>query len=462
MSRNLNKAIDQVINQVNNLTDKQLSTIDLDYLKCKRRGKNLFILGIFDIVFMSKLRETYSPLQSIHYPNRVFKAVGVIVIDLQSNTYLHHKLYCFPINLDLYDRFRSTNREYDELLEKFLDNPLRIETMTDFTFSSSKFNASRPNSHQSNNYYDVSGKLKTVIDFDIDIYVDKTEDADNGYIHFEDNFFRRVPLTKDSIIENIECTCYENEKDVPYSCNCNDKDNCNNYHIKKCQCGKFTYFRPMTCLKCYLQYGKSKRNIDNAFRGNGRLKDDYDNRITHHSVSAIIPYFHYNADSGGICLGNGSDRITSSLAKEINPIKVILSFKANLGYTDAGETTSYYRQYKSRLTGDNFYKYDEYLTYLNMIQRVTSDKTLPIHIFSIYCYCPQCLFYKIVLSKLDKKINTRGFEVNEGYLVSRDKFIEMYKSYLESTRSRSYIKTDIHIDIKKMVNTPPIDLLVIE
>lgn len=465
------KEIDRVIKEVNNIDNKKLKSIDMEYLKCKRVDKYLFMVALFNSVFLTKMWQIYTNLDAIEYPNTIFKCYGVIVIDLDKNRYMGHRMYSFPTNLDLYKG--NTNRIYDDIEKQILSNKMTIKFDLPFEINSRIFDTTRPISRTRSRFFNISGSTPSEFYFDIDDFIkNHVEFSDHGF-YFNDPYYNRPSVTKETLMNILKCDCKDdNEKKEKnrYHCNCDNRKECGYHHLKKCQCGKWTYYRRDSCMYCYIIYTRSKK-IKTLFEyavGQPVEYDDDDEVILssqyiklHTNLSAYIPYFHYNQGTNGLCLGRGGRVIDEMIMDNINPVRIMLSFKANLAFTDHEGSTSYYDQYSDKITGNRFDKYGEYYVILNQVHMAKYSKVNR-HVFSMYCYCSQCLFYKIVLLQEKKKLNTKGFETNQSYITSRDAFIMNYKDYLNKSKSRSYRDSYIHKGIKQVINTPPKEQMIFE
>jgi len=466
------KEIDRVIKEVNNIDNNKLKSIDLEYLKCKRLGKYLFIVTLFNSVFLTKMHQIYPYLNAIEYPNIIFKCYAVLMIDLEKNRYAGHRMYSFPTNLDLYTG-RHIDERYRKVENQISDNKMTIEFDLPFQLSSRIFDTTRPINRTQSRYFNIEGIIPAKFYFEIDDFLKKSVSPHEYGFIFTDNYYNRPMVTKETLLNILKCECKDNderESEDRYYCNCDDKTNCSYHHLKKCQCKKWTYYRRNSCMYCYIIYSKSKKIkqlFENAVNRPIEYDDDDEEILNsnyiglHTSLSAYIPYFHYNQGTSGLCLGRGGRVIDEMIMSNINPVRLMLSFKANLAFTDHDGSTSYYNQYKDRISMNRFNKYGEYFTILNNIH-INNYHEVKEHVFSMYCYCSQCFFYKIVLFKEKKKLNSRGFTTNQSYIISRDAFIKNYKQYLDNSRSITYRGSYIHKAIKQVVNLSPKEQIIFD
>jgi len=407
MSKKLLKEMDVIIDKVNNITQAQLNSIDLKYLKTKRVGNFLIIIGIFDAVFLAKLNEVTSYFDRLQFPNVVFKCYSVLAINITNSKYALHRLYSFPINLDLYSRKRHSSdigSVYLDMVKQIEDGAMELNMKNSYSINSEHFRCTQPISLLSSSRYHIDVEIDRTMYFDIDNYVNNYITITGNNIALSDNFYNYPILTKENIVNQMSCTCVDKLEDLEFACTTcktfDDRNNCSRHHAKLCQCGKYTYYRDNNCVKCHVTHSKSKY-IKEIFE-NDRFNVGYVRNFR--NISNYIPYFHYNQNSGGICLGSGSNVINHMVQQEINPIKLMLSFKANLAYTDAEETYSYYLMYNQRLKNKHIEKHVEFYSQLSNVFRNKMNVNKR-HIFSIRCFCPQCFYYRVCLHREDIKLD---------------------------------------------------------
>ncbi len=458
MSKNYLTDVDKMVKDINNITPLELQSIDLEYLQVRRVKNYLIIMGVFESIFLARLREITSIFDKISFPNKVFKCYSYLAIDLSGSDYRDHRLYSFPINLDLYGE-KKMNKTYREILPQIAKGGMSIKNELTFRLNSNVFQCTKPTSLQySSNYY-IEIKAEREMIFSIDEFIKRYVTVEASNIRVEDTYYSYPKITKQSLINDIPCTCVENARELTFACrtcsNANDRSNCTGHHTKRCSCGNITYHRKNNCIKCHLIYSKA-RHIKTPFYDDGTFNTSHIQEFK--SLSGYIPYFHYNQNSGGICLGGGGRIISEMVKRELNPVKIMLAFKANLAYTDADNTKSYYRMYVQKLQSKQFDNNLEFHGHL--VNTFRSKKNIrKNHTFSIRCYCPQCFYYRICLYQANMKLDPRGFEIDQPYIVSRDQFIEVYKHYIENIKSTSYINTYIHKIIKIIANMQPTEFL---
>lgn len=458
-----------MVDNVNQITEEQLKTIDLDYLQVRQINNFVIIMGIFDNIFLARLNEFTILFSNLTYPNRIFKCYAVLIIDVTRSRYIAHRLYSFPVNVDLYNskgRY-DVHSSYKSIVKQLDDHPSFIEVTSSFQLNSQAFKCTRPISKLTAHSFDINIDLSSRMEFDIDKYIEKYIKFEGNNVSIDDDFYNYPEFTRAELVSKIACGCSKERLNLPYSCHSCDtatkRRACGGHHVKKCLCGDWTYYRENNCLKCHILYSKvsylknGERGSLFSFSGvyNGSGFRNY------RSLSNYIPYQHYNSSGYGLCIGEGSNVITQMIQKEINPIKIMLSFKANLSYTDAESTNNYYNMYSQRLTSEQFENNQEFHSQLNNIYK-NSKNVNKRHTFSIMCYCPQCFYYRLCLWQEDIKLDPKGFDVDQPYIVSRNQFIKHYKSYLNRTRSKTYIGSYIHKLIKKLANTQPSEFLIAE
>lgn len=454
MNKAFNKQVDQMIIDVNNISKEQLKLFDIDYLKCLRWRKYLFILSTFSSIFLARMGEIYEELYKLEFPNKLFRCYVVIVIDLETNRFHTNRIYTFPILFDL-SRTQNITSKYKDIYEQVDKDMLKLNFDLEYSFSSRTFSSRRPLTSWDNTSYTIKGKQEVEFNFEIEHFV-KNYVSINGasYVMIDDPYYIKQKITREKLIGDTDCTCVDEKSLLRYACKgCStDRSDCSGYHVKRCLCGKFTYQRSNMCLKCHLTYTRSKI-IKSVF--------DKGNLNTSHSLISFIPFLHYNQGTNGFCLGNGSAVINDLITNNINPVRLILAFQTNLAYTDSEHTRSYYLQKKHKVTNRDFKNYGEYIPYLNAIFHSNGHKIRD-HIFSLYCYCIYCLFFKIVLFSKDKKLHNKSFQSRNTFVTSRDMFIKLYKKYLNISKSGSIYGTYIHKIVKQVVNTKPKDFLIVE
>ncbi len=459
------RQVDQIINKVNSLDEDQLKKLDFEYIKCARKGKYLFINGVFDSVFLARLDEIYHSFSNIQFPSKVFRCYIVMIVDLSLNRFLWHRLYTFPINVDKFNLGRI-HREFRDVMKQFEETPLSFTYKMEYEINSRYLDVTKPYTRtQSENYY-IRGQLETKFDFDVDDYiknhvtiVDTNHNESGMTITINDPYYSTIPINRQMIIDKIDCTCEENRGNLRFACifeltGKHNKKLCDNHHTKKCKCGNWTYLRTDMCTKCHLTYSKSK-SLDQMF--NSGLFSTRGNALI-----SYIPTLHYNQSGTGLCLGSGRDSLNYMLATDLNPIKMMLSFKANMSYTDNSETTLYYKKYKKRIRESTFSKYGEFLVYLNEVfRRVPRErrKSLSLHTLSLYCYCPQCFFVRIVMYQEKMEFDKEVFDNSEVHIISRDYFIYVYRNYMNVYRGKRFHKDYIYAIIKQVVNKKPIEYI---
>jgi len=453
--------IDQVIKDVNNISDEQLSTIGLQYMKCKRVNKYLIMLSKFDADFSTRMYEITTRLNEINLPMKVFKCGVVLIINLEKNKYVTHRLYTFPNNIELFsmssltDEFMRINDQIKESGINFISNI--HYSLNSRLFDSTKIQMNTMFSRPQSNRFSIKGSVKRVFNFEIDYFIDNYISFKNNGIFFTDPYYRKIRLTKEDILNNMICDCVNIPRELPHVCLCSDLKTCTRFHARKCRCGKFTYYRTDTCIKCHLTYTKSKK-IKHRLESK---RNDYGDigLFTSHNIASYIPYLHYNQSSSGLCLGNGGEIINQMIDKNVNPLRLMLSFKVNLAYSDSEESNRYYMKYINKVTLNDIKKYEEYFHTLESVYR-NQNISVKEHTFTLHCFCKQCLFLRIVMYVNNKLLHKELFEFNKSYIVSRDKFIELYKRYITRTTSRTYTSSYIHKFIKQIINTQPNDFYV--
>jgi len=445
--------IDLINKKINSMSIEQLEKIDMKYLGSKRVGNFLIMSALFDTVFLAKLNEYSSSFNRIEYANKIFVCYAVVVINLNSNTYSHHRMYGFPVYTQLYGA-NNVNSKYKEVQTQIENGDMKIKMSNDCKIRSAQFEVTKPFTNIRSSSYEVRVNVDKTLHLDIDGFVENHVKIEgNGYLRFNDPYYNYTPTTREQITKALVCTCVEEASQLRYACKCDNRATCKGFHAKKCNCGNFTYYRKNNCLKCHIQYSKSYL-VRDMFDGDNSMSFG----VGGNTLNSYIPYFHYNQGTSGLCLGNGGRVINDMITKNINPIRIMLSFKANLAYTDADTTTNFYESYRDRLSSSMLNGSGEYNSYLNHIMGKIPRK----HLFSIYCYCQQCLYYKILLVKAKKKLDPRAVMYDNGYVISRMQFIEKYKAYLSTSRSKTYHKSYIHEMIKNVVNTPPKELILLE
>lgn len=452
------RKVDNIIKKVNEITPNQLKQYGFDYLKCIRRKKYLFISSIFDMTFIANMGEVHSSIDGVGYGNKLFKSYAILVIDIDESRYVFHSYTGIPINLDLYNY--NTNKNYRIITDSIKENPLIIKSRNYWRINSSTFDTTRPLTKTRSHFYHMDGHIDQEINFDINEYIDKYVVYDyRGYLKSFNNPFNASMHNKESkedFINMFNCDCVEDKKSLRLGCfTCERNGDCNGHHVRKCSCGKFTYFRKNTCMKCHLTYSRSKKIALLLSRDNY-----YQLFNSRHGINNQLPTRHYNGSGGGLCLGRGYQTLDRMIDESLNPVRLMLAFKANLAYTDHSATNSYYSKFKNKMTYNQVDKYSEFVQLMRgMFNRVNINPSY--HVFTVYCYCHLCMFIKIVLHKKDKKIDPRGTEISKGAIISRDKFIEVYKGYLRRRR-KVYQSSYIHDTIKEIVNIKPIDFLTTE
>jgi hypothetical protein len=438
MNKLFKEEIDLMVSDMDKIPQEQYKPLGIDYLKVRRIDNKLIILSMFSSVFLMNMHEHFRLLDRIKFPNKTFKCLVFLAIDLDRSRLITHRLYSFPI-LDGYAVNGGTRykRMYEQLKDiKEANYEVKIDLP--FILKSRRFNTTEPIDPTRSLYYNTKSSIDISFFMDIDRFIEKYVSISGYNVSLNDPYYSTHQITKEEIIDSIECRCLEDPIKLSYACLKNGVEHrrsCNGHHSKKCQCGKFTYYRRNTCMKCHIIYSKGK-SIDEVFT-------HYEYKpSTSHGLLTYIPYLHYNQGSSGLCLGGGYGVIGEMLSKNINPIRLILSFKANLAFTDVGETTAYYKKYRGKISNYDFKDCEEHLVYLNRVFR--DRKTIRKHVFSIYCYCPQCLIVKIILFSKDKKLNINGFEISDSYFVSRDEFIKLYTRYLKRLKNDTYINGYIH------------------
>lgn len=455
----VHRKVDKIIKKINEITPQQLKQYGLDYLKCIRRKRYLFISSVFDMTFIVNMNEISESLEGLGYGNKIFKSYVVLVVDIEDNRFVCHNYFGIPINMDLYNY--STNKNYKIITDSIKENPLIIKAKNYWKINSSAFDTTRPLTRNRSNYYTIDGYTDQEINFDVNEYVDKhiRWSYDHYLKGFESPFtFRQNKKdSKEDFINLFDCKCVEDKNTLPLACfTCERKGDCKGHHVRKCSCGKFTYFRKNTCLRCHLTYSRAKK-IQLLLN-----QDNYNNLYnTKHTINNQTPTHHYNSGGGGgLCIGRGGKVLDEMIDENLNPLRLMLAFKANLAYTDHQRTTSYYSKFRNKVTDTEIYEHSEYAQHMRgMFDRVNISPSF--HLFTVYCYCPLCMFLKIMLDKKGVKINPRGTEISKGAIISRDKFIEVYKGYL-NRRRKTYQSSYLHEAIKKIINIRPIDFLTID
>jgi len=460
MNEAFRKRIDTIIDNVNKIDPKQLEIYDISYLKCKRDRRYLYISSIFTSVFLAEMGSVYGNLWGLRFANKILKCYIVLIIDLESNEFIRHQFYAFPINLDT--STVNVHKDYFAIQEQVMNNSLKIKGSVEYGINSKYFDVRHPISRIGSTHFEARGNRDIEFNFDIDYFVKNyiKYNMEGRLQHIDEPFNQSVhPNNKEEFIDLISCTCEKVRTDLRHGCfDCERRGNCNNHHVRKCNCGKFTYFRPNTCFHCYLKYTRSQA-IQRSFNQRGTFQV-YFSRLN--SIGSLIPYSHYNGSAGSICIGEGYDVLNSMINRNINPLRLILSYKANLAYTDQDHTTSYYSKYRNRLSAHNFGRYAEFQSQLVAIFNGTKVNTNN-HVFTVYCYCVFCLFVKITMIGSKKRFHSKAVEMSKGYLVSRDKFISLYKRYISrmrSSRFEIYMKSNTHKTIKNVVNTQPHELII--
>lgn len=455
MNKRLVEQIDKMIENTNNITDSQLKSIDLDYLKVKRIDEFIIIMGIFDGIFLARLSEETNIFSNLTFPNKLFRCYAVLVINVDRSKYVSHRLYSFPINTEIYGSSRtSLNKTYRDVLDQLNKSPMKLKFGTNATISSKAFKCTIPVSNNNSIYFTINLDSDKEIYFDIDNFVHKYVKTEGNRAWIQDTFYGNSALYKKDILDILTCACVEEKDKLPYAClKCNnalERSACSGHHVRKCKCKLWTYFREDNCIKCHLEYSKT-RYLDEVFY---QPNDELNMSLVkgRRSLSNYIPYFHYNQNSAGICLGGGGSVISAMIEREINPLKLMLSFKANLAYTDQRTTMNYYHQYRDRLEPSHFDNNQEIHSQLVAIY-ANKKKVNTRHTFSIRCFCPQCFFYRLCLFNENIKLDLKGFDNNFPPIVTRDQFIKIYKQYLERNKSRTYHSTYIHAMIKQLTNT---------
>lgn len=462
MNDRYKKYIDGIINDVNNITDQQLLTIGLEYMKCKRVDKFLFMLSKFTSEFFTRMHEIHTSVEHINLPMNVFRCGVVLILDLETNRYVTHRLYTFPNKIELFNLY-SIHDEFTNIDEQIKEKGMNFNVNLLFSISSRTFDSTRIERDEYDILrsvrFQIDGSISRLFNFDIDYFIDNYVEYVGKSISFRDPYYRKIKLSKEEIISAVECTCVKTGTELPYICNCTDLKECSRYHARKCRCGYYTYYRTDTCIKCHLTYTRSKR-IQSRL---GMKVEGFTNNtiFVNHTITAYLPYLHYNQSNGGLCLGSGGQVINQMIENNINPLRLMLSFKVNLAYSDAEESNRYYMKYKNRIRTRDFKKNFEYNQVLQSVFRNQRIK-INTHTFSLHCFCRQCLFLKIVVFITNRLFHKDLFTFSNSYIVSRDKFIELYKRYLTRTISKTYSSSYIHKMIKQVINLQPNQFFVTE
>ncbi len=461
--------IDETLERVNNINMDELKPYNIEYLQCRRQEQYLFVSSVFVGSFLCNMNEIYGQFYSIDFPMKVFRNYIFLIIDLNTSSLVGHKIYTMPYNYDKVGR-DNYSKQFRKAYENYLEDNLKFELELGYTVRSDYFNLSTPTGRVSTEYYTRMGFMTEMFDFNIDEfiknvtvginyqYLDETSERKNKYT-INDPFYgsgtvsKRTFAKKDEVISSLECECVTSESMLNYICsikNEHTKAECGRFHTKTCRCGKLTYQRNQGCMKCFIKYSKSKR-IDEVFDTSKR-RNIY---VDRHFIS-IVPLIHYNHSSKGLCLGSGTRSINTELGKRFNPIRMILTFKTNMAFTDNSTTNNYYSVWNERIKHSTFSQVSEYI---DLLYRIFGTKGQSHHIFSVYCYCSQCFFFKVVLHFNDKQLDSEIVDITKSYVVSRNMFIKQYKLYLENLRTNTYMESTTHNNIKNVLNKPPIEFI---
>lgn len=436
--------VDKLINKINNIPIEQFKKCGLERVQVARKDKFLFILGTFDVYFNAQLSNFITDngelfFNIIDFPNRLFFGHALLVFDLSKMKYLTHRFYPFPIYYDMYDVPYNDGKDFDPINDDIINDPYSIDTKMLINVDS-------------DNYFilpkydetcSAEVEIKSILSFEIDEFMKKVQINNGSRVLIYDNIHTPLPVPEEVILREFECTCVD---EIPECVEYFDSDNYDNYEFKDCKCGKYDVsINNYRCFKCFLEFEYIK---------DGYYYNPTDDYIVY-SIKHTMPLVHYNNDYRGICIGDGYEFMNKRVIKVLNPIVLMMEFKANLSYTDNGTSNLYYRMYKQKISVDEFYIYSNYHMYLEYIFVKDSDVNIKLkrHIFSMMCYCYDCFSYRIMLRELEIKLDPRGFDVNQPALITRDQFINVYKRYLKINRkNKDYFNGDIHKKIKEVVN----------
>ncbi len=451
--------VDNLISGINSIPIEKLKPYNIDYLQTQMLGNNLFILSSFPSAYMCDLSDVSGKFKFIKFPNIVFRCFAIIVIDMVRVKYKTHRIYTFPINIDLYDgrKYRKLTSKFEEVINIIKGGGLEFNHTSSIEITHSGFGMALP-THRHGSI--TSKRYKTTVDrsfsFEIDKYMkNHVILTDKNKLLFRDPYYTTYGIKKDSVLDMIECTCTKKRIDLKHACySCKSRDDrydCSksHFHTEKCECGDYTYLsKSYKCLKCAINYntGDYTKINDN---------DELTNLSYINNFVGEVPFLHQNQSDGGLCLGGGKDVINTLISDNINPIRLMLAFKANMAYTDQSTTNTYYKKHKGVLLKDHFEKYVDYYNYLYNISKY--NVAMKNHIFSLYCYCRECLFYRVCLFLENKLLNRRALEITKSHFVSRDKFIKIYKYYLDKNKEK--VSSTMHKIIETVINIPPIEFL---